>query len=486
LSKFQRKIAILEQRLQNVHEYESVFPRAQHRVYELMLAYSYEDLCKFVADCEDATLAAIDVSYYHDKSFSLLASAVVEAARDLPVTNVTRLLLIYEYARVLITRSEQLKAKTIAQEILDEAILLPHDLAEDAMKVLQKIRDDFISPFRVKDTAERDEIIQQAIDITSDDLASRSIASPRSHKGGNELDAVNSVKVKDSVAMFHNIRFLLNKYQQVTTILDKIPSSASIIRALDRIFRAYIRGNALPGQLSSGQTVDMAGHTISFRNFILNGPYLSWRGYVQILIDFGIAGFPKVESKRGKKLWQTLNLHHLQAQTAMQTQEHSHSADPLVDIKEAALIFIQSSGSRLPVLTLRKFLGKYIEEQNLDHDSRIESENWKNVQSWSENDTANEWDINVGTNFMHFIDCIGKLGVIGYSKDRFQELLPTAQEKIEHFLSAYLGLADERKWTKKVQQKIKAVKAEINDATHDNTGGATSPSRKQGSPLHRK
>lgn len=88
LSKFQRKIAILEQRLQKAHECEeSVFPRSQHRVYELMLTYSYKDLCKFVEASVDATLSEIDVSYYHDKSFSLLASAVVEAARDLPVTN---------------------------------------------------------------------------------------------------------------------------------------------------------------------------------------------------------------------------------------------------------------------------------------------------------------------------------------------------------------------------------------------------------------
>lgn len=44
-------------------------------------------------------------------------------------------------------------------------------------------------------------------------------------------------------------------------------------------------------------------------------------------------------------------------------------------------------------------------------------------------------------------------------------MLPTCADKIEHFLSAYLGLADERKWKTKVDNKLRQIKSNISKLT---------------------
>ncbi len=55
------------------------------------------------------------------------------------------------------------------------------------------------------------------------------------------------------------------------------------------------------------------------------------------------------------------------------------------------------------------------------------------------------------------------MGIVAYSKDHFSAILPTLTEKIEHFLSAFLGLTDQRKWFSKVQRKLKTASSAIKD-----------------------
>jgi hypothetical protein len=43
-------------------------------------------------------------------------------------------------------------------------------------------------------------------------------------------------------------------------------------------------------------------------------------------------------------------------------------------------------------------------------------------------------------------------------------MVPTNLDKIEHFLSAYLGLTDERKWLVKVDMKLKKSRLAIQQA----------------------
>ncbi|RYH31487.1 hypothetical protein EON65_02515 [archaeon] len=53
------------------------------------------------------------------------------------------------------------------------------------------------------------------------------------------------------------------------------------------------------------------------------------------------------------------------------------------------------------------------------------------------------------------------MGLIGYSASYFNDMLPTVPEKMAHFLSAYLGLTDRRKWHHKVERKLQTVKQTI-------------------------
>jgi hypothetical protein len=61
-----------------------------------------------------------------------------------------------------------------------------------------------------------------------------------------------------------------------------------------------------------------------------------------------------------------------------------------------------------------------------------------------------------------------KVGVLAYSSGLFVEMLPTVSDKIEHFLSAHLGLADSRKWQGRVDEKLKSSKKLIKKVSESN------------------
>lgn len=53
--------------------------------------------------------------------------------------------------------------------------------------------------------------------------------------------------------------------------------------------------------------------------------------------------------------------------------------------------------------------------------------------------------------------------MVAYKGARYSEMLPTASDKMEHFLSAHLGLTDVRKWQRKVESKLKKIKSTIKE-----------------------
>jgi hypothetical protein len=73
-----------------------------------------------------------------------------------------------------------------------------------------------------------------------------------------------------------------------------------------------------------------------------------------------------------------------------------------------------------------------------------------------------------------------KLGLVAYKGSRYTEMLPTAGDKMEHFLSAHLGLTDQRKWQRKVESKLKKIKSVIKEV------GSGSPPKRPGSATARK
>lgn len=69
--------------------------------------------------------------------------------------------------------------------------------------------------------------------------------------------------------------------------------------------------------------------------------------------------------------------------------------------------------------------------------------------------------------------------MVAYKSARYADMLPTTNDKIEHFLSAHLGLSDTRKWQKKVEQKLKKIKSVIREVGEK--ARKESPSKRTGS-----
>ncbi len=220
-----------------------------------------------------------------------------------------------------------------------------------------------------------------------------------------EIDNIRSQRMAQLGSPGLNKRLMLAKHLRrivslpVPVMLETVTSASHILKALDRLFRAYVRGNALPGQQSGGQTVDLAGYTMTFRTFVLQGPYMSWRGFVSFLLDFSIVQLPDEKSRSGKTFYRTMNsvalLKSIAARKAV-------GPDPLIDMIEAAMIFMESSRTATPALVLSKYMKLYAEIAN-----SLESDPWNYVYEWAEFPSSDEWEIPVGINFMQFVDCLG-------------------------------------------------------------------------------
>jgi hypothetical protein len=64
-------------------------------------------------------------------------------------------------------------------------------------------------------------------------------------------------------------------------------------------------------------------------------------------------------------------------------------------------------------------------------------------------------------------------------------MLPTVNDKIEHFLSAYLGLADHRRWQGKVDAKLKHAKNLITQLSGSKIGRKFGRSKEEKTSPHR-
>ena len=89
-------------------------------------------------------------------------------------------------------------------------------------------------------------------------------------------------------------------------------------------------------------------------------------------------------------------------------------------------------------------------------------EPWDEILKWM--DEADDWNIVTGLNFVQFIDCVAKCGILAYSMAKFDEVLPTPVEKVEHFLSAHLKILGDsggNAWKLKVDARLKEKKERI-------------------------
>ncbi len=248
--------------------------------------------------------------------------------------------------------------------------------------------------------------------------------------------------------------------EETPLLLETLTHALDIYRALDTIFRAYVRGNALPGQLSGGHSVSLGkglgGQALTFGTFILQGPYISWHGFIRFLLDFNIAKQPSRRSPLGKLFPRAVNI-----------EPSIRYAQAPLTMREATAIFLECSKSVSPSLTVNKYIKEYktlLEESNkASKDEGKELDSWNTVNNWCNVGLNQTWEINAGLNFMQFLDCLGKCGCVAYADSIYKDALPTLKTKIQHFLTAHLGLTDSRKWKLKVMNKNKQIEETINN-----------------------
>lgn len=142
---------------------------------------------------------------------------------------------------------------------------------------------------------------------------------------------------------------------------------------------------------------------MSFRTFLLHGPYMSFKGFLNFVFDFKITKPPNSKTKSGKNFWSAFAEI---ASTASARIRNSDGPDPPVEINDTAALFMESCRSTTPILMLSKYMHLYSELYN-DFDQS--QDNWTAVVEWinDKHSKNKEWEITSGMNFMQFVDCVG-------------------------------------------------------------------------------
>ena len=433
------------------------------------------------------------------------------AYQNLPAVSSLRLLCAYSYCKYISDILSQYDdAIALGTKTFNEACLHTNQLEdESALKVLQKIRDEFMNIDMVRlsftklnpmiEHAQPTESKRVAIKQTKVFKAAEKkieedrVSSDREIKGANTWQPLIMGEVSEvdkGMELVKRLNMIISL--AVPVIFETLTSSNAIFKALDQIFRVFIRGNALPGQQSGGRFVDMDGRTVSFRSFVLNGPFMSWKGFVNVMMQFGIARVPATNTPTGRSYSKSVQAHvplgnsRGMGNPPIVSGDMGQQGGGLVDMVDAAALFIESSRSLAPLLVLTRYAKVYSEIAE-EVTAEREKDPWQVVADWANisDRSSQKWEITAGLNFMQFVDCLGKCGVVAYSGARFREILPSHSEKVEHFFSAYLGLSDTRKWFMKVDARLKFIKnlsgrmgkvedteAEGSDTQKSNSNGA--------------
>jgi hypothetical protein len=159
----------------------------------------------------------------------------------------------------------------------------------------------------------------------------------------------------------------------------------------------------MPGVLAGGSTVALDGKSMTFRTFILNGPYMSWHGFLGFLLDFRVARAPSTRTRSGRNYHRTFlrpNSNNSK-QLQLQQQPTTIGGDPPVLMKYAVCLFLEASRSASPALMLPKHAGFY-QEIAAGH----ERDSWLAVLDWDNDISGMEWNVHAGINFMQFVDCL--------------------------------------------------------------------------------
>ena len=223
-----------------------------------------------------------------------------------------RLLCIYSWCNALIILKNKVqKAKLIADQSFNLASMHTNVIGTESIELLQRLRDDimlYVPKPGVegvsKNLAQNSEggSIDKILKPKAKTKATISFAPTHAEETNAETAGL---AVPEIPLIRREISNCARAVRRIVSLpvpvqLDVVSSASLILKALDKIFRTYVRGTALPGQLAGGNSVEFDGTTLSFRNFILRGPYISWKGFVHFLLDFAIACPPPLHTRAGK------------------------------------------------------------------------------------------------------------------------------------------------------------------------------------------
>ena len=216
---------------------------------------------------------------------------------------------------MIVIKNKYRKARDVADQTFNQASLHTNTISKESIELLQRLRDDIMS-YQPKDEVNSDE---RGTLTQSEGNSIENVTKQKPVKNGSTVPKQvtdNNNNLEDSLHAnglgAHVIPPQRREVAQCTLTvrrvisipvpvqLDIVSSASLILKALDKIFRTYVRGTALPGQLSGGNTVEFDGTTLTFRNFILHGPYISWKGFVHFLLDFAIASPPPLTTRLGR------------------------------------------------------------------------------------------------------------------------------------------------------------------------------------------
>lgn len=176
-----------------------------------------------------------------------------------------------------------------------------------------------------------------------------------------------------------------------------------------------------------------------------------------MLKDFSIAEPPNKKTKLGAKFYSTWD-------PQFKYLEGIDASAAAVSMRHASAIYVDAARTLLPIVMLRKY-AHYYDSMKKEFMEGAMLDSWSYVSQWLDKE---DWSVNAGLNFMQFADCLSKIGLLAYSGSKFDEVLPTAQDKIEHFFAAHMRLTDSVNLKSKVERRLQFARERISAVANRN------------------
>lgn len=367
--------------------------------------------------------------------------ACTVAAKSLEISDALRLACLYALCRALNDLSGEFQeAKAIALTTYDIGTKHGHTLTDVAVSILQRIRDEFLvleapagddedgdddddSVLGDGDATDASAIGSAIVEIDGERptnsrrksqsgrihktskksskrlnaallesieqqyTANLELAQPVITENGNSPGETTAATATIPSTMGREMQDLVLTIKRAMFIpspvpLDSFSSGLEIFKALDTIFKVYIRGNALAGLQSTGSEVAISNRQLALSKFLLEGPFLSWRGFSSVLVDF------KVLSRHDPIL--SIANAEIAAEKEKLASNAADDEDGEIDddtdlaplkAMQAAIIFLECSGrSHFKSVAMDAYLSFRFEESKEDV---LEPDSWLQVYSWA-------------------------------------------------------------------------------------------------------